>query len=300
MLFRVLGPLQVESDAGVVVPGGARSRALLTALLLDPGALVPLDRLAEAVWPGEPPADVGNGVHTTVSRLRRALGPVGTLVRTRPPGYLLDVGRDAVDAELFEAGVREATARLATDPAAAAGTLERVLALWRGPAYGEFADGFARAAATRLDALRTTALEARADAVLRAGDPATAAALAADLTAEHPLRERPVEIAMRALAALGRTPEALEAFRRHRALVGEELGLDPSPTLRALETRLLRADVVAPRPDPARPDPGLPTRPSPLVGRADELRDLTGALAERRLVTVVGPGGVGKTRCETR
>ncbi|MGD9526017.1 MAG: BTAD domain-containing putative transcriptional regulator, partial [Pseudonocardia sp.] len=179
----------------------------------------------------------------------------------------------------------------------AALALEEALALWRGPAYGEFADGFARGAATRLDALRTAARETRADALLQAGDPATAAALAADLSAAHPLRERPVEIAMRALAALGRTPDALEAFRRHRSLVGEELGLDPSPRLRELETRLLRADVAPPRAAPApRRGTRLPTRPSPLVGRADELHDLTGALASRRLVTLVGPGGVGKTR----
>jgi len=145
MLFRVLGPLEVRTDGGPAVLGGARSRALLTALLLTPRELVPVHRLAQALWPQDEPGNVDNAVHSAVSRLRRALGPAGGLVVTRPPGYLLDVARGSVDAEVFEARLRAAAA--APDATAAVAELDDALALWRGPAYGEFADGFARAAA---------------------------------------------------------------------------------------------------------------------------------------------------------
>src|SRR5687768_9059114 len=119
MQFRVLGPLEVLTGSGPVVLRGSRSRALLTALLLSPGELVPAHRLAQALWADDEPADVDNGVHVAVSRLRRALGPAAALVVTRPPGYLLAVGRGDVDAEEFEARCRDATARLTGDPGGA-------------------------------------------------------------------------------------------------------------------------------------------------------------------------------------
>ena len=294
MLFRVLGPLEVRTDGGPAVLGGARSRALLTALLLTPRELVPVHRLAQALWPQDEPGNVDNAVHSAVSRLRRALGPAGGLVVTRPPGYLLDVARGSVDAEVFEARLRAAAA--APDATAAVAELDDALALWRGPAYGEFADGFARAAATRLEELRIAAWEDRADALRRAGALAEAAAAALDLAAAYPLRERPVEVAMGALAAAGRTSEALAVYQRHRDHVRDELGLDPSPGLREVHGRVLRAEVPAPAASQQAPVPRLPRVPSPIIGRAEELADLATALSTRPLVTLVGPGGVGKTR----
>jgi predicted ATPase/DNA-binding SARP family transcriptional activator len=296
MLFRVLGPLEVRTDGGPVLLGGARSRALLTALLLTPRELVPVHRLARALWPEEEPGNVDNAVHSAVSRLRRALGPAGELVVTRPPGYVLDAARGSVDAEVFEERLRAAAA--AQDATAAVAELNEALALWRGPAYVEFADGFARAAATRLEELRVAAEEDRADALRRAGTLAEAAAAALDLAAAHPLRERPVEIAMGALAAAGRTSEALATYQRHRDHVRDELGLDPSPGLREVHARVLRAELpapAAPTPSPV-PRPRLPRVPSPIIGRAEELAELATALSTRPLVTLVGPGGVGKTR----
>ncbi|GAA4889925.1 AfsR/SARP family transcriptional regulator [Actinomycetospora straminea] len=317
MEFRVLGPLEVLTDAGPVVPGGPRSRALLTALLLTPGELVPIHRLVEIIWGDAEPTDPDNAVHRVVSRLRRVLGPGAASVVTRPPGYLVAVDRRDVDAEAFAEEVRGAAGRLAADPEGALAALDTALARWRGPAYGEFGDGFARAAAARLEELRIVAREHRVEALLRAGAAATAAATAADLAAQHPLRERPVELAIRALAGDGRVPEALAAYRRHHDLVREELGLDPSPALRDLHARVLRAElpdtalpratvtVPAPRSAPdasaggtrAWPGSRLPPRaPTPLRGRDDVLDQLDEVLAARPLVTIVGPGGVGKTR----
>jgi predicted ATPase/DNA-binding SARP family transcriptional activator len=304
MLFRVLGPLEVELDGVPTVPPGPRPRALLTALLLQPNTVVPGYRLAEAVWGEELPDRVEGALHTTVARLRRALGRAGELIVTRPPGYVLVTNESATDASRFEACYRAARARFADDPATAANLLEEALALWRGPAYGEFADGFARPAATRLQELRLGALEDRAALLLQRGRLEEAVATAGDLAAAQPLRERPVELLMRALHATGRTPEALEAYRRHRALVTGALGLDPSPGLRELEARILRDDVPPPQTAdvqvsraPIRPHlGGLPVRPSRLVGRERELEQLLRLSAARRLVTLTGPGGVGKTR----
>ncbi|MDD7939462.1 BTAD domain-containing putative transcriptional regulator [Actinomycetospora lutea] len=321
MQFRVLGPLEVLTEAGPVVPGGPRSRALLTALLLTPGELVSTARLVEAVWGDAEPADPDNAVHRVVSRLRRVLGPGAASVVTRPPGYLLHVDRRDIDAEAFAEEVRGAAARLASDPHGALAVLDTALIRWRGPAYGEFADSFARAAATRLEDLRIVAREHHVEALLRSGAAATAAATATDLIAEHPLRERPVELAVRALVGDGRVPEALSAYRRYRDHVRDELGLDPSPALRHLHAGVLRAElpdiaptrgpaaVPAPRPAPersipsvgvpvpARTGPRLPPRPpTALLGRDDVLTHLGDVLTARSLVTIVGPGGVGKTR----
>ena len=292
MLFKVLGPLEVELAADdVVVPGGARARALLAALLLRPGAVVPVHRLAEVVWGDAQPESVENAVHVTVARLRRALGAAGACVVTRAPGYLLDLRGARVDADLFEEWCRAARTRMDVDPAEAARLLDDALALWRGPAFGDLADGFARPAAVRLEELRRGAAEDRAEALLRTGAVEQAVAAAGDLAAAHPLAERPVAVLVRGLAATGRTADALDAYRRLACVMREELGLDPSPELRELHGRLLREELVVPAPAGVR----LPRRPSPLVGRDEELGAIAAALGEGPLVTLTGPGGVGKS-----
>jgi DNA-binding SARP family transcriptional activator len=259
--------------------------------------VVPAQRLIAALWGERLPEDASNALHQVVGRLRRQLGD--DLVATGPAGYRLACDPAAVDADRFEADYRAAR-RLATeDPAAAAeALLDSALGLWRGPAYGEFGDGFARAPAARLEELRIAALEDRVALLLRRGD-SGAETRARDLTAQEPLRERPVELLMRALHAGGRTAEALDVYRRHRELLADELGLDPAPGLRELEGALLRGAIRAPAPPPTAPRPprrDLPWRPGPLLGRERELHLLVGCLAAQRLVTLVGPGGVGKTR----
>ena len=287
MLFRVLGPLEV-SGGGATAPPGAGPRALLCALLLRSNSVVPAYGLAEAIWGADPPEPVDNALHQVVSRVRRALGPAGRAVVTRPPGYLLVVGASSIDAACFEAQYRVGLARSAADPGAAVVLLDEALAWWRGPAYAEFAEGFARPAATRLEELRLSAREDRAGLQLAAGSTAEAIASASDLAAEHPLRERPVQLLMRGLHAAGRTADALDAFRAHRDLAAE-LGLDPTADLRDLEARILRDDPDLPERGPIRAPAGtsatappseraLPWRPSRLIGREEELRLLVWVL----------------------
>jgi predicted ATPase/DNA-binding SARP family transcriptional activator len=306
MKFKVLGPLEVEGDAGAaVVVTGQRPRALLTALLLDPGAAVPLDRLVDALWADELPAAPANALQQIVARLRGRFAAAGDgmadALATTPDGYRLAVPPGAVDAVLFERGYRRARAVRDEDPRAAAAVLDEALALWRGPAYGEHAEGFARAPAVRLEELRTAALEDRAELHLRLGGTTEAVAAARDLVMAHPLRDRPVELLMRALHAAGRTPEALDAFRDHRERLAEELGLDPPAALRDLEASILRDDLPTAEPPPpvtpsARMSSPLPWKRGRVFGRDQDLELLIDCLARERVLTLVGPGGVGKTR----
>jgi len=301
MLFRVLGPLEVEVDGVPGTPPGRGPRALLTALLLRPNKVVPAYALARSIWGEELPGQVDKALHQVVARVRRALGAHSAAVVTRPPGYLLAVDESAIDAARFEARYR--AAQSTEDAATAVVLLQEALALWRGPAYGEFADDFARPAATRLEELRLVALEDQAALLIACGAPAQAVAHASDLAAAYPLRERPIEGLMRALHAVGRSGEALTVFQRHRKHLADELGIDPSTGLRDLESQILRDDLGAPVRGgdrhvvrPRANVPTLPWRTPALFGRDEELRLLAESLATRRLVTVVGPGGVGKTR----
>jgi DNA-binding SARP family transcriptional activator len=301
MFFRVLGPLEAEDGTERITIPGERSRALLTALLLQPNTAVPVTRLVDAVWGDGPPDDPANALHQAVRRLRSQLGPLAPAVRTRAPGYLLAVEASCVDAERFEAGCRAARTLAAEDPHRAVALLDEALALWRGTAYDEFSEGFARAPATRLQELRIAALEDRAALLLECGAVAEAVAAARELVASDPLRSRPVAVLMGALAADRRPAEALEAYRRHRAVLADELGLDPAAPLRELEARILRGDGFARAPKAPVPGPGgaaarLPWRPGGLVGRQDDATLLRDCLDRQPLVTVIGPGGVGKTR----
>ncbi|MDD7942917.1 BTAD domain-containing putative transcriptional regulator [Actinomycetospora lutea] len=308
-MFRVLGPLEIEVDGVTRRVSGARARALLTALLLRANSVVPTSSLVDVLWGERPPRDAANALHQVVGRLRSQLGELGRSLVTRPPGYVLVVDESSVDAERFTVGYRVARGLSDSDPARAAALLDEALAWWRGPAYGEFAEGFALAAAAGLEELRVAALEDRAALLLSCGQTAEAVAAARELASRWPLRERPVELLMRALRADGRAGEALEAFRGYREVLAEELGLDPGPALRDIEADVLRDDappalrtatrrpeVAAPRASPERVAPALPWRPGALLGRERELRLLQGCLQKERLVTLVGPGGVGKTR----
>ncbi|MGY1697438.1 AfsR/SARP family transcriptional regulator [Geodermatophilus sp. SYSU D00814] len=304
MRFRVLGPLEIDvGETERTTLPGQRLRACLAALLLRPGAVVPARVLVEALWDEDPPARADNALHQVVRRLRAQLGPAGGALETRPPGYRLAVAPDAVDAEVFERTCRAARARAAADPAAAVALLDRALALWRGPAYGEFAETFARAPAQRLEELRVAAAEERAALLYESGAVADALAAARELVAAAPLRSRPVEVLVRALAADGRAVDALEVYRRHREVLADELGMDPAAPLQDLQRQVL-SDVLPPprRAAPGEPVPPapparpLPWRPGPLLGRGEDLALIADCLAEQRLVTLVGPGGVGKTR----
>jgi predicted ATPase/DNA-binding SARP family transcriptional activator len=303
MKFKVLGSLEVEGDDGPVPIVGQRPRALLTALLLHPNAVVPTGRLVDALWGEQPPESSANALQQVVTRLRTRLGGNASCVATSPGGYRVSVAPGALDADRFEAGFQRARRLRDADPDEAARELESALALWRGPAYGEFANGFAQAPSVRLADLRMAASEDLVEIMIGRGDATEAVAAARELVDTAPLRERPVELLMRALHASGRVVDALDVYRKHRQTLADELGLDPPAGLRDLEARILRDEVprsagtVAHEPTaraPARVV--LPGRPGAIIGRARELEIVRECLVEQQLVSIVGPGGVGKTR----
>ena len=260
MEFRILGPLEVVDDEGRAVPlGGARQRALLTALLLRPNEVVLLDQLMEDVWGGRLPATGSKAVQVAVSQLRKALG--NKMLETRPGGYLLRVERKQLDLGRFDALRDRARAALVAGKAEEAASLLRdALALWRGPALGDIAyEPFARAEAERLEQLRLVALDERLEADLALGRHAQLIPELEAQIARHPLRERPPEQLMLALYRSGRQADALEVYRETRRKLADELGIEPSPRLQELERAILRQE---PHLEPEAAPPAAPP-PSP-------------------------------------
>ncbi|MEV0230353.1 BTAD domain-containing putative transcriptional regulator [Nonomuraea sp. NPDC050786] len=291
MRFGVLGPLAVWTADGepVKVPE-AKVRALLADLLIHAGRPVSADRLIEDLWGDRPPANAPAALRVKVSQLRRALGG---LVAHRVPGYVLLAEPASVDAGLFESLVGRA--QRASGPGARAALLREALGLWRGEAYAEFAgEQFALAAVARLEEQRLVALEELAEARLGLGEHALLAAELTDLVARHPLRERLRAVHLRALYRAGRQSEALAGYGELRRRLSEELGLDPGPELVDLHQAILRQDPALEA--PALPRTNLPTPLTSLVGRDEAVAEVRSLLRAGRLVTLTGPGGVGKTR----
>ncbi|HEX5882448.1 MAG TPA: BTAD domain-containing putative transcriptional regulator, partial [Actinomycetota bacterium] len=290
MEFWVLGPLQVVVDGSPAVLRGAAERALLTRLLLDAGRVVPAERLIDDLWGEELPANALNALQGRVSRLRRALRGIGlpeSLVVSRRPGYLLDVDRDAVDLHRFTRLLEEARRTAEHGGTTAGRQYAAALALWQGPALAEFEpEPWAREQRPRLEEVR-----------LAAGQHAELVGELTELVARHPLRERLHGQLMIALYRSGRQAEALAAYQSARQTLGDELGLDPSPELRELEQAMLRQDaaLAAPPRAPRAEPPPLAMRLTSFVGRDRERLALRELLGSRRLVTLTGPGGVGKT-----
>ena len=276
MQVRLLGPLEVDGDDGAElrVPG-AKLRALLALLALDAGRIVPIDRLIDDLWSGDPPAGVANALQRLVSKLRRVLGSAD-LVVLRPPGYVLDIAPGDVD--LHRLPVLAAESR----SAAADGDLEGALAryaeaeaLWRGPALADFTyDDFARPHAERLHELRRSLVEERLDVQLASGVDAPLVAELEALVADDPLRERVRAQLMVALYRAGRQAEALRTYEEGRRALADEVGLEPGPELQRLEAAVLAHDTgllgpgrapagsAPPRSGPAAPTCGLPSRRS--------------------------------------
>ncbi|RPF40299.1 putative ATPase [Streptomyces sp. Ag109_G2-6] len=367
MRYAILGTAQAIRDDGTpVAVGGARLRALLTALALRPGRTVPAALLVAEVWDGDPPADAVAALQALVARLRRALGHEA--VRSAEGGYRLDAGRDDVDLYRFEGLVRSAAA--VGDPARAAALYDEALALWRGPALASLPDPAAESA--RWEAVRMDARRGRLGAALALGEAEQALPELTELCARHPLDESLQSLRIRALRAVGRPAEALAAYETVRRDLSTRLGTDPGPALRTLHTELL-SGTPAPEPRPAAPatpawptpqppapaptpGPGTPavSHPGPapagaapasagaaawpapaeaasagpgtppghhpggapavggpgpapapgnlrarlttFVGREEDIRAIGGDLGRARLVTLLGPGGAGKTR----
>jgi predicted ATPase/DNA-binding SARP family transcriptional activator len=295
----VLGPVVVRDGSEPVPIGGPRQQAVIAVLGLLGGTVVPTDRLAEAVWGGDPPRTAAHTLHNYVLRLRR----LGLEIARVADGYRLDTPTDAARVE------RVATAVGDPDSPAGSLALADALAMVRGaPGHGLPDSDVTRARRAGLAEIIETLREDAASAAL---DDARTAAGAGRLVPElrglataEPYRERRWDLLIRALYRAGRQSEALDAFAEARELLAQDLGIDPSPALRRLQQAVLSQDPslteisgsVTPPPPVAgggRALPGLATR---LVGRVDERAALHAALGSSRLVTLLGPLGVGKTR----
>ena len=285
----VLGPVRVIGDDDTPTSVGSLRQLLLLAVLVSRwGRVMSADELVEALWADAQPRHPTAALQSQVFRLRQQLAAASVRVDHDGSGYRLAAERDRVDAARFDDLVARAHNRT-YEPEIAVGLLDEALGLWRGRAYLEVADHAAvMTEAVRLEELRVDATELRATLLLELGEAIDAARSMEQLIAEHPFRELPVSIRMRALAREGRHAEALRMFDAFRRTLREELGLEPSPELRRVEGEILRHDL------PPMPRIGLPG--NSLVGREVELAEITSRLESARLVTLTGPGGVGKTR----
>jgi predicted ATPase/DNA-binding SARP family transcriptional activator len=303
--FGLLGTLAAWTDNGrlVAVPE-AKVRALLADLLIHLGRPVPADRLIDDLWGDNLPVHPAGALQLKVSRLRQALENAepggGELVTFRSPGYLLRIDGDAVDEHRFAALIERADA--ADDLRDHAELLADALALWRGPPLADFADAmFAQTAIARLEEQRLVALEEQAEVRLALGEHSLLTGELGELVAAHPLRERLRAAHMLALYRAGRQAEAVTSYGELRGPLADDLGLDPGPGLAALYQAILEQApglqaVRAPATLAARPRTNLPAMLTDVVGRTAAVTDLRALLNQRRLVTLTGPGGVGKTR----
>ncbi|MCK2221474.1 tetratricopeptide repeat protein [Actinomadura sp. ATCC 31491] len=296
MRFQILGPTAALGEDGEPVAlGGPRVRALLALLALHAGRVVAADRLVAGLYGPEPPEGVANALQSQVSRLRRALGR--DLVEFHPAGYRLAADPSEVDARRFEQLAADGRRALAAgDPGRAAELLREGLELWRGAPLADAPH--AGGAATALEELRLAAVEDRVQADLDLGRHRELAGELRGLIAAHPLRERLRAQLMRALYGSGRQAEALTVYDEARKTLGEELGVEPGAELAAAHLAVLRADPAlgAPAPPVTRQRQGLRAQLTSFVGRAEELAQVRARLRADRLVTLIGPGGAGKTR----
>jgi DNA-binding SARP family transcriptional activator len=310
MEFRVLGPLEIVDDERERALAGAKERAVLARLLLEPGRVVAVDDVLESVWRDVPRAAAARSLAVRLANLRgflepgRPRGARSTVLRHEAGGYRLTVDPERVDAQRFAAKLRRAASAA---PASALAACDEALALWRGTPLPELADvPLARAEIHRLEELRAQAATWRMRALVDLGRHDAALPELRRLVAEEPWREEPAQLLALALYRSGRQVEALDAVR---ALAAElrELGLDAGPETRALERQILEHDAAlaaparareppAPQPERAHAGPRLPVRASRFIGREADLARAAELADHHTLLTVTGVGGAGKTR----
>ena len=308
MRVRILGPLEVEDESGQAVDlGSPKQQALFALLAIHPNSVLSTDRIIDELWGDQPPADGPRNVTVYVSRLREVLEPdrakraPGRLIVTEPSGYALRVDPEDIDALRFERLVGEARAEMVNDPGSARGTITKALGLWRDrPLAGLVFEEFAQSEVRRLEELHLSALELRYEASIRVGEHSSTIPGLEKLVAEHPLRERLVALLMEALAGSGRQAEALRVYRSLELRLASDVGLEPSVEMRSLEEQILlqqeqRSAEPSLRTPGTKPVGYLPSRITSFVGRETDLDEVARLLEGTRLVTLTGPGGVGKT-----
>ena len=292
MWFSVLGPLQVRDDSGSTVRlGGARQQSVLAMLLVDATRSVAVDRLISQIWGDTPPSGAHDTLYTYVSNLRALIGR--DRVARADVGYRLKLhDGDRIDAVEFEARLVAARRAAGGDAGRAVELVAEAMQLWRGRPFEGLDQPCFEPEVARLDELHLRGLEDGMEAELRAGRAPDVGSLQA-LSAQHPYRERFWDLLARALYRLGRQADALAALDRLRQVLADDLGVEPSPRVARLEERILVQDPTL---DAGVPGSDLPVPLSSFVGRARELDDAGRHVLADRLVTVVGPGGVGKSR----
>jgi DNA-binding SARP family transcriptional activator/Tol biopolymer transport system component/predicted Ser/Thr protein kinase len=285
MEFLVLGPLEVRDERGPSQLGGPKQRAVLAHLILRAGRLVPVETLIDAVWGEEPPRTARNTLQTYVFRLRRAIGE--DRIEGSGAGYALRAQPAEIDATRFETLVRQARGLAPTDPEGAASRFREALAIWRGPALADLADEHSlRGDIARLEELRLAATEQRITTELALGRHTMIVGELEQLTAEYPMRERLWASLMLALYRTGRQADALDAYRHARAILGEELGIDPSPELKRLHEQILGQD-----PD-LKADMRPPTAAAPPPDSVPGDFEAGAEFAGYRIESVLGRGGM--------
>ena len=289
--IELLGPLRIINDGTELDLGGPRQRRVLATLLATMPDHVSVDRLIDEVWGDEPPATASHVVRTYISNLR---GILGDRIASSGTRYGLDISNDDSDAAELAIGLRRARELLEVDPAAAFDLLDQVTPLWRGRPFDGLGDDAMslRAKSAELEEMHLQAVETRIEAALRLGRHDEIMPELARLVEKHALRERLTAQLMLALYRSGRQAEALRAYRTlHRRLVAE-LGIDPSADVQQLEERILLQDPGL----ALRPPHNIPSPVSSFVGRRVELGDVVKHVEAFRMVTLLGVGGVGKTR----
>jgi predicted ATPase/DNA-binding SARP family transcriptional activator len=300
MWFGILGAVQARrTDDDPVAVGGPRVRSLLALLLVDAGRVVTTERLVDGLYGDAPPVGAANALQSQVSRLRRGLQDEGGIVELHPAGYRLAVDPEQVDVYRFERLAQDGRRALnAGEHARAAILLREALGLWRGPALSDVIDTpFVRTQQARLEEGRIAAFEDHTEAQLSLGEFREVLSGLQELAAAHPLRERLQAQLIRALYGTSRQAEALAVYEETRRALADELGADPSPELAAVHLAVLRAEPsLSSPPEQTPPRLRLPAQLTSFVGRDDDLKRVGKLLGTGRLVTLIGPGGAGKTR----
>lgn len=316
MEWKVLGPLEVRANGSPVNLGGRQRQLVLAILLANARETTSTERLIDEVWGDSPPDSARKTIQAHVAHLRRALNAEKEVLEPSGDGYVLTPDSERVDSARFERGVQEARQIAESDPGEAAGILERALGLFRGSPYAGLADDAlaVKIEAARLADLRLTAEEARLDALLTAGATNEVVVESEKLLAREPMRERLWGIHMLALYRAGRQSEALAAYSRARQTLAEELGIEPSAELQALELKILEHDPslttssvassVRSSTEPVRRNPYKGLRAfdeadsADFFGRVEISRQLVDRLTRRtpaRLTVLTGPSGSGKS-----